>query len=34
MPFFTRYVLILEKGLDPKKPFLAERGDGCADLMM
>jgi|TARA_B100001093_G_scaffold252073_1_gene241332 hypothetical protein len=26
--------LVLEKGLVPKKPLLAENGDGCADLII
>ena len=29
-PCFCRYVLALEKCLQPKKPLWAERGEGCA----
>src|SRR3989338_1202028 len=31
MPCFFRYVFVLLKGLLPKNPFVAEKGDGCAD---
>ena len=29
--FLIRKSFVLEKGLLPKNPFLAENGDGCAD---
>src|SRR5699024_8964508 len=30
-PWFVRNVLVFENGFEPKKPFLADSGDGCAD---
>lgn len=33
-PIDVRYLLVCKKHFDPKKPDLAEKGDGCAHLII
>ena len=33
-PLETKNLFVLENGFEPKKPLLAERGDGCTEEIM
>jgi hypothetical protein len=32
LPFSFKYVLVAEKGFEPKNPLWADKGDGCTDV--